>query len=498
MTQSLKDLSFHALFDVVADAMLLIDATGHVVLANVAAQKLLEYPESDICGLGVDALIPMRYRDHHHHMRDMYSRKPEPRSLGGSRELWALKRDGKEIMVDISLSQMRTEEQLFTLVRLYPTDRRHQAEDALRVSEERLRLAKQAAGLGVFDFDASQNILHWDEKMREFCGAESNEPVTYQRFVSAIHPDDLAARQAALDRAIDPAGDGEYHVEYRVTNPMDGIERWVSAMGRMHFENGHAARVVGVARDITEHKSFEKKMQDQRAETETLFTQQVAAQTVSAIAHELNQPLAAVSAYSEVALHALESDVVDIKSLKRALKGCVEQAQRAGGSLHELLAFLQKGDLIKTKLNINEVVKEALNIAKNNGYGAFNPKLHLDPNIPLVIGNRIQIQKVLVNLLRNAVEAMLGAKIPSLAISITVRSNPEINMAYITVQDSGPGLDSETANRVFEPFFTTKLTGIGMGLAISRALTEANGGQLWLDQDTRNGATFHFTLPFSP
>lgn len=498
MTQSLKDLSFQALFNVAADAMLLIDATGHVVLANVAAQKLLAYPEADICGLEVAALMPSRYRDHHMHFMSAYSRKPEQRAMGSGKVLFALRRDGQEISVDIALSPIHSKEQLFTLVTLYPTDRRRLAEEALRVSEERLRLAKQAAGLGVFDFDANHNILHWDEKMRELWGAETNESISYKRFVTAIHPDDRAARQAALDHAIEPISNGEYQSEYRVTNPADGIERWVSAVGRMHFEDGHATRLVGVARDITEQKTLEKKLQDQRAETETLFTQQVAAQTVSAIAHELNQPLAAVSAYSEVALHALQSDVVDAESLKRALKGCVEQAQRAGKSLHELLAFLQKGDLVKTRLNINEVVKEALNIAKNNGYGAFNPKLQLDPNIPLVIGNRIQIQKVLVNLLRNAVEAMRSTKVPSSPISITVRTNPEVNMAHVTVQDNGPGLDREAASRVFEPFFTTKPTGIGMGLAISRALIEANGGQLWLDPDTSNGATFHFTIPFAP
>lgn len=498
MTQSLKDLSFQALFDVAADAMLLIDATGHVVLANAAAQELLEYPEVDICGLEISALMPSRYREHHMHFMSAYSRKPEQRAMGSGKVLFALRRDGQEISIDIALSPIHTKEQLFTLVTLYPTDRRRAAEAALRISEERLRLAKQAAGLGVFDFDANHNILHWDERMRELWGAETNESISYKRFVTAIHPDDRAARQAALDQAIESTNNGEYQAEYRVTNPTNGVERWVSAVGRMHFEDGHATRLVGVARDITEQKTLEKKLQEQRAETESLFTQQVAAQTVSAIAHELNQPLAAVSAYSEVALHALQSDVVDTESLKRALIGCVEQAQRAGRSLHELLAFLQKGDLVKTRLNINEVVKEALNIAKNNGYGAFNPKLHLDTNIPLVIGNRIQIQKVLVNLLRNAVEAMRGANVPSSAISITVRTNPEINMAHVTVQDSGPGLDRETANRVFEPFFTTKPTGIGMGLAISRALTEANGGQLWLDPDTSNGAAFHFTIPFAP
>lgn len=494
MTQSLKELGFQTLFDVVADAMLLIDATGRVLLANVAAQMLFEYPEAEICGLEVSALMPARYREHHHHLREMFLRKPEPRAMGGNGKLWALKRDGKEMMVDIALSPIHTKEQLFTLVTLYPTDRRHVAEEALRISEERLRLAKQAAGLGVFDFDANLNILHWDERMRELWGAESTDAISYKCFLTTIHPDDRAARQSAFNHALDPMNNGEYHSEYRVTNPIDGIERWVSVTGRMHFENGRASRLIGVAKDITDKKTIESKLQEQQS----LFTQEVAAQTVSAIAHELNQPLAAISAYSEVALHALESDVMDGDGLKRALEGCVEQAHRAGKSLHELLAFLQKGDLVKTRLNINEVVEEAINIAKNSGYGAFKPKLQLAPNIPLVIGNRIQIQKVLVNLLRNAVEAMHGAKTTAAPISITVRTNPEINMAHVTVQDKGPGLDRETASRIFDPFFTTKPTGIGMGLAISRALTEANGGQLWLEPNTRKGATFHFTIPFAP
>ncbi|MGZ8261530.1 MAG: sensor histidine kinase, partial [Methylotenera sp.] len=259
----------------------------------------------------------------------------------------------------------------------------------------------------------------------------------------------------------------------------------------------HAARLIGVAQDVTERKTLEKKLQEQRAETETLFTQQVAAQTASAIAHELNQPLAAISAYSEVALHALQDNTNDPVKLKRALEGCVEQAQRAGRSLHELLAFLQKGELVTEKLDLNDIVKETLELARNYGYGGFHPMLQLDENMPAVLANRIQVQKVLVNLLRNAVEAMRGMRAPTSAITITVQTRPEINMAHITVQDSGPGLDPETAKRVFEPFFTTKPSGIGMGLAISRALTEANGGQLWLEPGTKPGATFHFTLPFA-
>lgn len=496
MTNPLQDLSFQTLFDAVSDAMLLVDDSGHVVQTNAAAQLLLGYAEEEICSLEVEALMPLRYREHHRHYREAFNKNPEKRTMGSVSALTALRGDGTELEVNVGLSPINTGEQLYTLVMLSATDRRRQSEEALKISEERLRLAKQAAELGVFDFDSDSNILHWDDRMRELWGAESTKAVTNKRFITSIHPEDRAARKAALDAAIDPTGSGEYQAEYRVVNPADNVERWVSATGRMHFEDGLATRLIGVARDVTEHKAFERKMQEQRAETETLFMQQVAAQTASAIAHELNQPLAAISAYSEVALHALQHEA-DPVQLKRALEGCVAQSQRAGKSLHELMAFLQKGKLLTEKLAINDLVKDALIIAKSNGLVGFYPILQLEENMPAVLGNRIQVQKILMNLLRNAVEAMQGAGASTSAITIIVKTNKDINMAHVTVQDNGPGLSPETAKRIFEPFFTTKPSGLGMGLAVSRSLAEANGGQLWLEPNAKSGATFHFTLPFA-
>lgn len=501
MNNDLQSLSYQALFDAAADAMLLVDNKGVVVQANSAIQLLLGYSQEEICGLEVEALMPQSYRKSHRQYRNAFYTKPEKRPMDNGRELVALRRDGKELAVDIGLSPINVKEHLYTLITFHIADKRRQVEEALRVSEERLRLAKQAAGLGVFDFDSKNNIIHWDERMRGLWGGESEESVTYNKFVAAIHPEDRAARQAVVDRAIDPTGNGEYNAEYRVINAVDGVERWIATAGRMHFENGHASRLLGVARDITEQKMLERKLQEQRAEMEALFKQQVASQTVSAIAHELNQPLAAISAYSEVALHALNNEKnnnqTNSDKLKRALEGCVTQAQRAGNSLHELLAFLQKGELVSKRFNLSNIVNEALNIAKDDGYGGFHPLLQLEQNMPDVLGNQIQVQKVLVNLLRNAVEAMRGAGVSTAAITITVQTNKDINMAHVTVQDSGPGLDPETAKRVFEPFFTTKPTGIGMGLAISRALIEANSGKLWLEPNNQFGAIFHFTLPFA-
>lgn len=495
MTNPLKGLSFQLLFNATADAMMLVDPKGVVALANPSAQQLLGYSSVEVCGLMVEKLIPVK---HHHHLHADYMRESEKWVSGSRKQLIALTKKGNEIAVDIGLSPIQVDDVFYTLVTFYATDRRRLAEESFKLSEERLQLAKQVVGLGLFDFDSNQNVLNWDEKMCELWGAESEASlVPFERFITAIHPEDRAARQTAFDNAINPKGNGEYRAEYRVINPTNQVERWVSAVGRMHFENGVATRLVGVAHDITEQKILEKKLQEQRYETESISQQMVAAHTASAIAHELNQPLAAISAYSEVALHALQADTHYSDNLKRALEGCVEQAQRAGASLHELLAFLQKGDLVTERFDLNDAVKEALNIARGNGYGEFYPMLELEQYLPEVLGNRIQALKILVNLLRNAVEAMRGAELKSSAITIKVRTNTATNMAHVTVQDNGPGLEHDIAKRIFEPFFTTKPTGIGMGLAISRALTEANGGQLWLDSNTKVGATFHFTLPFS-
>ena len=510
MAYPLQSLSFQTLFDAVADAMLLISDTGKIAEANAAALTLLGYSAQEMIGLKVEALVPKRYQTQHRKNRTNFIQNPEKRPMGSGNELSVLTKSGQELEVDIGLSPINYQEKPYTLVTFYTVTKRKSIEQALRISEERLRLAKKAAGLVAFDFDFDANAqlkMHDEnEQLLAYWGVnpdkieqntESNAEECVSNAALVLHPEDRTIRESAIRLAADPASNGEFNVEYRIINSLNGDLRWVSAIGRTHFQNGRATRLLGVVRDITEQKMLEKKLQEQHAETETLFAKEVATQTASAIAHEINQPLTAISAYREVALHALKQKVIDSASLKRALEGCVTQAQRAGSSLHELLSFLHKGDMIREQLDINHAVKEALVIAKSYGYSDFAPVLQLESNIKPVLGNKTQVLKILVNLLRNAVEAMREAEIASSEISITVRTNANINMAHVTVQDVGPGLSDEIAKHIFEPFFTTKAKGIGMGLAISRTLAEANGGQLWLDPDVRVGATFHFTLPFA-
>jgi two-component system sensor kinase FixL len=254
---------------------------------------------------------------------------------------------------------------------------------------------------------------------------------------------------------------------------------------------------VSVFENITERKRLEMELQTRRSEMETVHKQQVAAQTAAAIAHDLNQPLVAISAYSEVALRALRNGVTSSDKLTRAIEGCFEQSQRAGQTLHQLLDFLHNGEEVFTPLDIGEAVREVINVVKAGGYGKFHPVLDLELGLPPVLANRVQIQKVLDNLLKNGIDAMREAGVADPSVTITVRTMAGRNMAQVTVKDNGPGFDADMARRVFEPFFTTKAGGIGLGLAISRTLIQAHGGQLWADRDGLPGATFHFTLPFA-
>ncbi|WP_292916536.1 PAS domain S-box protein [Nitrosomonas sp.] len=491
----MRGLAFSTVFEAAADAMILADDAGRIAVVNPTAQRLFGYTDSELQGITVEMLIAPRYRKQYRYYQDLFLKRPAKRAMSAGNELIVQNRDGKEILLDISLSPIRKKQQLLVLIIFNAARRRLDTEEALRISEERLRLAKQAAGLGIFDYNFKRNIIYWDKQMRKLWGRDSEKTVSYEEFVAAIHPEDREERRLAIEKAMDPTSNGEFKAQYRIVNPQNGMERWISAHGRVYFEFGHPNRLIGVTRDVTEQKQIQKKLQLHRDETENILKQQVAARTASAIAHELNQPLAAISAYSEVVLHALDSGSTSYSHLKRALEGCVEQAQRAGRSLHELLAFLQKGELVTERSSLTEIVYEALNVVYNDGYGRFHPVLRLQDNLPEVRCNRTQIQKVLVNLFRNAIEAMRNLDSPDLTIITRMGVIDEQKMAEVIVQDNGPGFDQSLVKRIFEPFFTTKPTGIGMGLAISRALIEANGGQLWIDADAETGAKFHFTLP---
>ncbi|MDE2344210.1 MAG: PAS domain S-box protein [Betaproteobacteria bacterium] len=255
--------------------------------------------------------------------------------------------------------------------------------------------------------------------------------------------------------------------------------------------------VLASVRDITARKALERQLGEHRREMESLQKRQVAAQTAAAFAHELNQPLLAIATYNQASLMLLGSTHPDFKRIREAIEASERQALRAGHAIRELLDSLTITEFATDTFDINREILDVLDIARQEHELQFQTRLMLTEDLPAVEANRTHVQKVLLNLLHNGIEAMMEAGIPLPDLTVTVTSKRDQNLAQITIQDSGPGLSAEIQRRLFEPFYTTKSNGIGMGLSISRSLIQANGGQLWVDPHEGPGAVFHLTLPLA-
>jgi len=261
--------------------------------------------------------------------------------------------------------------------------------------------------------------------------------------------------------------------------------------------DGSISHYIATSIDITEQKKLKKENQQYLNQMNELQKLQTANQTVAAIAHELNQPLLAIASYSAAAHMMLQAEKPDFGRIRHALEESERQAHRAGQTIHEMLEFLSFKEFPIEAFDLNREIEDVINTARSEHEMQFHHKLQLEEGLPQVWGNRMHVHKALLNLFHNGIEAMQEAGVPSPSIIVTVRTTGNGDCAQVTIQDNGPGIREEDMQRLFESFFTTKPNGIGMGLAISRSLIEANGGQLWVDPQERPGATFHFTLPFA-
>jgi two-component system sensor kinase FixL len=276
----------------------------------------------------------------------------------------------------------------------------------------------------------------------------------------------------------------------------DVYPEWL-AISAVVAPDGRITHYIGAFFDITERKKMEIEIMERRKEMEYLQKLKIADQTAAAIAHELNQPLLAIASYSKAALMLMEAEKPDYEEIYKAIEGGERQAHRAGQSMRELLEFLRMKEFPSEAFDLNKEIHNSLNAAQLEYELQFASILQQEEGLPLVMANRTQVQKVIFNLLCNGIEAMQESAVSLPAITVTVRTMKDGNVAQVTIQDNGPGVKKENFHRLFEPFFTTKAKGIGMGLAVSRSLIEANGGLLWIDPQEGCGATFHLTLPFA-
>lgn len=258
--------------------------------------------------------------------------------------------------------------------------------------------------------------------------------------------------------------------------------------------NGPEGRFfTGFIRDLTERQATEARLQELQSELTHISRLSAMGEMASTLAHELNQPLSAIANYLRGARRFLEKPHADRMVVVNALDKAADQALRAGDIIRRLRAFVARGEEQRSVELVAKLVEEASALAlvgaKELG---VQVSYRLDQNVPAVMVDRVQIQQVLVNLIRNAVDAMAGSSRRELVITARAAGN---DMVEISVADTGTGIDPAIADGLFDPFRTTKPEGMGVGLSISRTIVEAHGGRISVDPSTGRGAVFRFTLP---
>jgi len=273
---------------------------------------------------------------------------------------------------------------------------------------------------------------------------------------------------------------------------------WVSGYLWDVYHQSECLVITGI--DITEKQHAEEELRAREAELVELHRRYVASGLGVIVAHELKQPLSAIVNYAEAALREIESQ--GLAGVRSDLEAIRTQAHRLAGVIQELSGFLGKSESKVQATALHEIIDTAVRLfeheARRRGIRLVRNPLEALPPVQV---ERIRIEHVLVNLLQNAAEAIVAAEKKNGKIMISASLNTvkgSLNgFACVSVQDNGPGLSAVDAERIFERFYTTKPHGVGMGLPISRALIEAQGGRLWLESSLRGGATAHFTLPLA-
>jgi PAS domain S-box-containing protein len=369
----------------------------------------------------------------------------------------------------------------------------------LHDTEARLALVIEEVKAGYWDWDLLSRRLFLSPEWKRLIGFDEHELANqWEEVESRLHPDDrvlvLTATEDYLSGQL-PV----YELEFRLRHK-HGSYRWIHTRGSLLYdESNRPYRLLGINFDITDYK-LNKELSERREMMEQSFRVSLAAQTIAAIAHELNQPLAAISAYADVALRLYQSGKPDSQKLSHVLEACVRQSQRAGEVIRQLFSHLNKIETVSELSDINFLVNQACAFVKNDrASSSFKIELDLAADLPRMTVNVMQIQKVLINLIHNGLEAMQEQVNHAEILRIkTGRYVSDPDMALVTICDSGKGLvDSNTLKSLFQPFCSTKPAGLGMGLAISRALIQAHGGSIWAERNVGKGLSIHFTLPFA-
>ena len=492
---SAVEASFDALLNAAVDGIVVIDHQGRIEVFNTGAEAIFGYSADEVTGRNVRILMPEPYhREHDDYLRN-YLETREPKIIGFGRKVEARRKGGTTFPIEISVGEVAShgEPQFVGIIRDVTESQR--MEQRLRQREEELRLTIQNAPTPIATADLDGRVLSANLAWCKMLGYSDAEIVN-MTFRDFTHPDDIELSEQLLEQAARGERD-TYSYEKRYVRKDGHVLQVVLHNGVVRGPDSAPIMLVAQVVDLTERLKAEQEVREHREKLAHVDRLNLMGEMAASIAHEINQPLTVIVNRTSAARRRIEAGNVDPDRLIESLDKVNEQAHRAGEVIRGLRGLVKRRHGERVLADINALVQDCSKLAEVDAslHDAIID-LELAPFLKPTVVDSVQIQQVILNLVRNAIDAIDATGNRDGVVVVRTRS-VDADLVEVAVIDNGAGVSEEEATHLFQPFFTTKREGMGMGLSISQSIITAHDGRLWFERNAEGGTTFRFTLPIA-
>jgi PAS domain S-box-containing protein len=368
------------------------------------------------------------------------------------------------------------------------------SEAALKRSEAFLAEAQHLSRIGSFAWRVATNEITWSEQLYRIFEFDPQVTLTLELIGTRVHPEDLTLLQNMIERASSAASDFQY--EHRLLMP-DHSVKYLHMIAHGALNEDGELEYIGAVQDVTNRRLSEEALGNARSELAHVARVMSLGALTASIAHEVNQPLSGIITNANTCLRMLAADPPNVDGARETAQRTIRDGDRAAAVITRLRALFSKKDATIEPVDLNEATREVIALSRSElQRNRVILRSELADNLPPVAGDRVQLQQVILNLVRNGSDAMSG--VDGRLRQLLIRTEPdEGGQVRLSVQDAGVGFDPQVMDRLFDSFYTTKNDGMGIGLSVSRSIIASHHGRLWATPNEGPGATFSFSIPFA-